>query len=265
MMKKFILILSTSLLPIFLFAQEKDTLRNYRDQFDNLSSRDSADIALVLYQTNDLQVSKYFKMPDSTLHEVEINEIHQQIRESIFFDKPRIDSMDYLIRKTHERFYESGELRVKKFYSVSTKDSMMSQLDSVLSYYKNGQVHCHENYRTSTNKCFNSKGKKIRYTKIEKEAQFPNGLDSLNKFLSLNIKYPRAAVDKRMEEYFFADFTICPDGSLCNLTFSNARSEVFMEEARRVILNMPKWEAKEIDGEKVYTEYSLPISFSLIE
>jgi len=93
--------------------------------------------------------------------------------------------------------------------------------------------------------------------------EFPGGIDSLYRFLSGNIKYPKEAREKRIEGTVIVDFAIETDGSIFNVKVFRSVEASLDAEAVRIIESMPNWKPSTIGGKAVRFYYRLPIQFKL--
>jgi TonB family protein len=94
-------------------------------------------------------------------------------------------------------------------------------------------------------------------------AEFSGGLDSLYKFLSREMQYPKEAVKNGIQGRVFVQFVVEKDGSITDIRIVKGVDPILDEEAIRVIKIMPAWIPKEEKGEKVQDLLTLPITFTL--
>lgn len=109
--------------------------------------------------------------------------------------------------------------------------------------------------------------------------EFPNGIDALISFLSMNLHYPKAAEKIGIEAKVIVGFVVDKDGSISNIKVEKSKlkngllnnitkkakacTPLFEEEAMRVVSIMPKWTPATKDGKAVSVLFHLPISFLL--
>lgn len=94
-------------------------------------------------------------------------------------------------------------------------------------------------------------------------AEFKGGTDAMMKFLADNIVYPDDAKEAQQEGTVYIAFTISPDGKVTNAKVMKSVYPSLDNEGLRVINAMPDWTPGEENGEKVASEMTLPIRFSL--
>ena len=98
---------------------------------------------------------------------------------------------------------------------------------------------------------------------VEVQAEFPNGKDELLKWLAANIQYPEDAKENKIEGKVVVRFVIEKDGSV---TAAEVLSGVYLSldnEAKRLVMAMPKWIPAKSQGKSVRSYFTLPIVFKL--
>jgi TonB family protein len=108
---------------------------------------------------------------------------------------------------------------------------------------------------------------KIVYYKAEVNPAFPGGQNALNEYLRENLIYPKEAKAQEIEGTVFVDFVVLADGSVNEVEALNDSGDDIdqrlVDEAVRVILNMPKWAPGQQRGTAVDVKFSVPITFQL--
>lgn len=101
------------------------------------------------------------------------------------------------------------------------------------------------------------------YVAVEKQAEFPGGIQALMQWLSMNVRYPEDAMKNDAQGRVIVKFVVNPDGSISDPTVLKSVEPSLDQEAIRVVMAMPKWEAAENNGQKVASYFNLPIAFKL--
>ena len=101
------------------------------------------------------------------------------------------------------------------------------------------------------------------YSSVDKVPEFPGGIEAFGKFLGANIKYPQNALEQRIQGRVIVSFVVEMDGSLSGHEVLRGVNKELDDEAVRVLKLSPKWEPGLRDNEKVRTQYTVPINFSL--
>lgn len=98
------------------------------------------------------------------------------------------------------------------------------------------------------------------YFNPETPASFPEGNDSLLKFLTFTKRIPQSLYEKSGTERYYFLFVIEKDGSLSNLTLARKQNEKVLKHYINIFNEMPKWNPGKIDGEIVRSQRIIPIT-----
>ena len=98
---------------------------------------------------------------------------------------------------------------------------------------------------------------------IETFPEFTGGHAAFVKYLTRNLRYPEAAVDRGIQGKVLVSFIIEKDGQLSNIKIIRGIGNGCDEEAIRVLEKSPKWKPGIQNNQKVRVAYTLPINFSL--
>lgn len=107
------------------------------------------------------------------------------------------------------------------------------------------------------------KEQKDVFVAVEKQAEFPGGIQALMHWLSMNIRYPESAQQGNIQGRVIVKFVVNADGTISHPTVLKSVEPSLDQEAIRVVMAMPKWEAAENHGQKVASYFNLPIAFKL--
>ncbi len=112
-----------------------------------------------------------------------------------------------------------------------------------------------------------SGGKKI-YTHVDIESEIAGGLPVWKAFLvsNLNIEgvrdsLPRKVTRKGFRQTAFVTFTVCTDGSICDIGVENEVDPIIKNEVLRVMKKSPSWTPASINGIPVKSRKKQPITF----
>jgi TonB family protein len=95
-------------------------------------------------------------------------------------------------------------------------------------------------------------------------ATFPGGMDSLQRFLAVNIQYPKAARDAGWTGTVLVEFVVEKDGSIQQVKVIKSVCPALDEEAVRVVKSMPKWIPGKNNGNTCRSFFKCPITFELL-
>jgi len=98
---------------------------------------------------------------------------------------------------------------------------------------------------------------------VEEMPGFPGGEAQLVKYLGDNIKYPAIARENGITGTVFVTFVVGPDGQVKDVKVLRGIGGGCDEEAKRVVMAMPKWKPGKQRGKTVSVQYNLPIRFTL--
>jgi len=97
----------------------------------------------------------------------------------------------------------------------------------------------------------------------KEKPMFPGGERELRKYLALNLRYPNAALENKVEGYVILSFKIGTNGKVNDIKILKGLGSGCDEEAVRVAKKMPDWEPAHKDGKAIEVVYYLPIDFEL--
>ena len=96
------------------------------------------------------------------------------------------------------------------------------------------------------------------------EAAFPGGAAAMKKWIQENVQYPEISRELGDQGRVYVTFVVEPDGSITGVdVMRGGVTPELNKEAKRLVRNMPKWEAGEVKGDKVRARCRLPITFTL--
>lgn len=93
--------------------------------------------------------------------------------------------------------------------------------------------------------------------------EFPGGMKAMMKFISKNIRYPKAARENGVQGRVVASFVVNTDGTLSDIRILKRLGWGCDEEVERVLLIMPLWKPASIGGKPVPVQFNLPVAFKL--
>ncbi len=101
------------------------------------------------------------------------------------------------------------------------------------------------------------------FVPVDKMPEFPGGEDSLMKYLSENIIYPKGATKSGIEGTVFVSFVVCEDGKLCKVKTERDIGGGCGEAAALAVKDMPNWKPAYENGKPVKVEFMLPVKFEI--
>ncbi|WP_190277238.1 energy transducer TonB [Taibaiella lutea] len=104
---------------------------------------------------------------------------------------------------------------------------------------------------------------KIFYS-VEHSAEFPGGMEALQKFLNSHLKYPVGAREDGLAGRAIVQFVVDRDGSIKDIVLvRDVPNSGFGKEAVRLVNSMPKWKPGTQNGQPVRMYYTMPVTFKL--
>lgn len=99
---------------------------------------------------------------------------------------------------------------------------------------------------------------------VEVMPEFKGGISEFYNFLSKNLQYTEAMLQKNIQGKVFISLTVEKDGSLTDIKTVKDIGGGAATEAIRVLKSSPKWEPGYQNGQKVRVRYTLPINFTIV-
>lgn len=106
-------------------------------------------------------------------------------------------------------------------------------------------------------------GKVYDFTSLNHPPTYPGGIEQLYSFLGKNIKYPKAAADKKIQGNVYLSFIVNEDGTVSDIKADNKLGGGTDEEAIRVLKMAKKWNPGLDNKKPVRVAYKLPVKFTL--
>lgn len=100
---------------------------------------------------------------------------------------------------------------------------------------------------------------------LEIEPRYPGGENAMLSFLGENINYPDSANENGTTGIVYAEFVVDVDGSISNAKILRGIGSGCDEEVIRCIKLMPRWTPAMLNGKKVRSLFTLPVSFEEAE
>lgn len=98
---------------------------------------------------------------------------------------------------------------------------------------------------------------------VEQLPEYPGGMVEFMKWLTSMLKYPDAALERKIEGKVTVSFIVNADGSVSDIKLVKGAHKLLDEEALRVVRLMPKWKPGLEDGHPCRSMISIPIVFEI--
>jgi hypothetical protein len=103
------------------------------------------------------------------------------------------------------------------------------------------------------------------FTKVDVSPSPVGGFQNFYNYVGQNYKYPKAAVDAKVEGRLIIQFVVEKDGSLVEIKSLKDLGHGTGEEAVRMLESAPKWNPGLLDGKPVRVQFTLPIQLNKAE
>lgn len=101
------------------------------------------------------------------------------------------------------------------------------------------------------------------FISIDKQPEFPGGIEKFYQYLGKNIKYPKMAIDNNVSGKVFLSFIVEKNGDLSDIQITRGLGSGTDEEALRVISQSPKWNPGIANNAPVRVKYNINVNFNL--
>lgn len=159
-------------------------------------------------------------------------------------------------------FILSGATSAKKNPKLSPVKGYKSLSKITVMGYKSGPVNANvipvEEIRTDPNDV-----KVYDFVSIDKQPNFPGGMEMFYQYLKKTVKYPVEAQEKNVQGKVFLSFIVEKNGDLGDIKVERKLGAGTDEEAIRILKESPRWIPGIYHGKTVRVKYNIPISFSL--
>lgn len=108
-----------------------------------------------------------------------------------------------------------------------------------------------------------SLGKEVKYSKVEEQPEFQEGMTALYRFIGMNYKYPRQAYQQDVSGEVLLSFVVDTLGKPVEIKALQDIGLGTGEEGVRVLRSSPKWAPGKLRGIPVRVSYTVPIHLNL--
>jgi len=251
--------LETGKIPLELIAHEKAHLQQ-KHTLDILF----IEVLQIVFWFNPLIIlfKKSIKLNHEFLADESVNEQFESVTEyqklllNFVSHKNTVSlasNLNYLITKKRLIMMTKKESRFKIMFKVLIVSLVCVLSLFVFSAETNAQkVRDKSDYDIMISKCINKS--------IEKQPEYPGGIEEFYKLIGINFKVPAEASKQKLEGKAIIEFMVERDGSLSEFKIVKDLGYGIGNEAIRTIKLSPKWIPGTIDGKPARVLYTLPIT-----
>ena len=251
--------LETGKIPLELIAHEKAHLQQ-KHTLDILF----IEVLQIVFWFNPLIIlfKKSIKLNHEFLADESVNEQFESVTEyqklllNFVSHKNTVSlasNLNYLITKKRLIMMTKKESRFKIMFKVLIVSLVCVLSLFVFSAETNAQkVRDKSDYDIMISKCINKS--------IEKQPEYPGGIEEFYKLIGINFKVPAEASKQKLVGKAIIEFMVERDGSLSEFKIVKDLGYGIGNEAIRTIKLSPKWIPGTIDGKPARVLYTLPIT-----
>lgn len=105
------------------------------------------------------------------------------------------------------------------------------------------------------------------YNRAEKAPEYPGGQTALANYINSNLTYPQSAVDNGTSGTVQVTFIVDEHGKIVNpqVTSGKQLGDGLADETLVALYKMPLWTPGTVNGKKVKTRMTLPVTFELAD
>jgi len=159
-------------------------------------------------------------------------------------------------------YYDNGTVYLKGAFKADKKSGTWT------GYYENGKIRSIDEYSNGKrvkHREFNKSGEEY-FFEVSKMAKFKGGESAKELYFKENMKYPEDAMKKRIEGVIDIQFSIDEYGSIYDveiISLNGSKTLSLMEEAKRLVANMPRWTPAMAGGNSVNTKMTISVTFKI--
>lgn len=116
---------------------------------------------------------------------------------------------------------------------------------------------------TFNNVCAQNTNTKQQQVAVDKEPEYPGGIEAMYQFIAQNLEYPFLARDNAIQGKVYISFVVEVDGSLNEFKIVKDIGGGCAEAAIETLKKMPKWKPAVKEGKPVRCEFTIPVVFRL--
>lgn len=148
--------------------------------------------------------------------------------------------------------YESKEICL----TADNKDKIQVNLNKETVYLNLENIPAKsDKEKTTEKKVKQGNDEEPIFTVVEQNPTYPGGNSELLSFIDSNLKYPKSAVNNKIN----VSFVVEPDGSLSNIGIEGSSNEELTSAIINMVKKMPKWNPGKQRGKAVPVKVAFPV------
>jgi protein TonB len=157
-------------------------------------------------------------------------------------------------------WYETGQMQTREEYVAGQREGQL------LAYYPTGILKRRETYaggQRTAGELFGPDGQPRAFAEEQELPVYPGPESALAQDLSRAVRYPTAALNKRVQGTVFVNFTVNQTGLVQDAQVAKSDSPLLNAAALAAVRKLKPFRPGRKDGEPVSTPYTIPVKFTL--
>jgi protein TonB len=101
------------------------------------------------------------------------------------------------------------------------------------------------------------------FEQVDQIPEYPGGMPAMFEFIGKNLKYPKEAIQNKIQGKVVIKLIIEEDGSISETAIVKSLGYGCDQEVSRVVKAMPRWAPGKKGNQLVRTAFELPVMFAL--
>lgn len=157
-------------------------------------------------------------------------------------------------------YFPNGKLKYCLYYKNNKLNG------EVRGYYENGNPKRIDYYKNDTliqGAFYGLNGSDTSYVPFQKPAKYNGGgLETFNRFIANNIKYPKAALKKGIRGKVVVGFRVSANGEVLDVRALESPDPILSRAAEEVVMKSGPWQPAEMDGKKCSQRFFIPFMYN---
>ena len=156
-------------------------------------------------------------------------------------------------------WYENDSLKHTIGYKQGKYDGELK------AFYSSGKLKREELYREGEQiygKCYTENGKETSFIAYREMPQYPGGEKALTAHFSKSMSFTMNRFPNTTTGVIVVRFIIEKDGAIKNIQLLKGMDDEYDKRALRFVRKMKPWQPATFEGEKISTEYIMPLRFN---
>jgi TonB family protein len=156
------------------------------------------------------------------------------------------------------------EAQQKNFEAEQKQQKKLeAQFEAQQKKFETEQKELEANFEKERNKQEQQRKSSTVFTQVENPPYYPNGMSAFAGYINSNMRYPKEAIQKRVEGAVLIQFIVNEEGKLTDFKKLSDKGYGLEEEAIRLLKNSGDWKPGVQNGRKVRVQVQQQVIFEL--